>query len=130
MSGHRNSMIRLGCGSMVRILARRQGSLDLLADTRGIGSAAELSLAPPSAKLVLRCRPDGAAAAGRIFGIALPHEGCRASVGGDRAALWLGPDEWLLFAAEGDAAAIAGKIETALTGMTHSCLDVSHRSCG
>jgi sarcosine oxidase, subunit gamma len=115
---------------MVRILASRQGPLDLLADARGTGSAVVLSLAPPSAKLVLRCRSDGAAAAGRIFGMVLPHEGCRASVGGDRAALWLGPDEWLLFAAAGDAAAIACNIETALTGMNHSCSDVSHRSCG
>src|SRR3954470_1653793 len=110
-------MIRLGRGSMVRILASRQGPLDLLADARGTGSAVVLSLAPPSAKLALRCRSDGAAAAGRIFGMVLPHEGCRASVGGDRAALWLGPDEWLLFAAAGGGAGNPLQIENGTPGI-------------
>jgi sarcosine oxidase subunit gamma len=115
---------------MVEILARRQGPLDLLAGTQGIGAAVELSVAPPRAKLVLRLRPDAAAAAGRTFGIMPPHEACRAAALGTRAALWLGPDEWLLLAEEGDAEAIAGQIEAALAGTDHSCVDVSHRSCG
>lgn len=115
---------------MVEILARRQGPLDLLAGTRRVGAAVELSVAPPRAKLVLRCRPDAAAAAGRTFGVVLPREPCRAAVAGNRAALWLGPDEWLLLAEEGDAEAIADRIEIALAATHHSCVDVSHRSCG
>lgn len=115
---------------MVEILARRQGPLDLLAGTRGVGAAVELSVAPPRAKLVLRSRPDTAAAAGRTFGIVLPHEACRAAVAASRAALWLGPDEWLLLAEVDDAGLIAGQIEAALASTHHSCVDVSHRSCG
>src|SRR6476660_6509475 len=115
---------------MVEILAR-QGPLDVLADARAaVGAAVELSVAPLRAKLVLRARPDATAAAGRTFGIALPHEACRAAVAGIRAALWLGPDEWLLLAEEGDAALIVGQIEAALAGTHHSCVDVSHRGCG
>jgi sarcosine oxidase subunit gamma len=115
---------------MVEILARRQGPLDLLAGTRSVGAAVELSVAPLRARLILRSRPDAAAAAGRTFGILLPHEACRAAVGGNRAALWLGPDEWLLLAEESDAEAIVDQIEAALAGMHHSCVNVSHRTCG
>jgi sarcosine oxidase, subunit gamma len=34
----------------------------------------------------------------RAFGIELPSTPCRASAQGERAALWLGPDEWLVLA--------------------------------
>ena len=114
---------------MAEIVAKREGPLDLLG-TRGIGGAVELSLAPPRAKFALRCRADAVAAAGQAFGVALPREACRAAVAQDRAALWLGPDEWLLFAAEPDAEAIAGQLAAALGGTSHSLVDVGHRSCG
>jgi len=114
---------------MGEVLAKRQGPLDLLA-TRGAGAAVALSVAPPSAKFALRCRADAVAAAGQAFGLALPQEACRAAVAGDRAALWLGPDEWLLFAKERDAEAIAGAFAAALGGTHHSLVDVGHRSCG
>jgi sarcosine oxidase subunit gamma len=115
---------------MVEILAQRQGPLDRLAGTPAAGAAVELSAAPPRAKFALRCRADAVAAAGQVFGIALPREACRAAIAGDRAALWLGPDEWLLFAAERDAGAIAGELAAALGGTHHSLVDVGHRSCG
>jgi len=115
---------------MVEMLAKRQGPLDLLTATRGVVVAVELSVVPPRAKFALRCRADAVAAAGQAFGVALPREACRAAVAEDRAALWLGPDEWLLFAAERDAEAIAGALVTALGGTHHSLVDVGHRSCG
>jgi sarcosine oxidase subunit gamma len=115
---------------MVELSAMRQGPLDRLAGAQPVSMAAELSVAAPRAKFALRCRPDEAAAAGKAFGLALPHEACRAAVAGDRASLWLGPDEWLLFAAPADADVIAGELAAALGGTHHSLLDVSHRSCG
>ena len=115
---------------MVEILAKRQGPLDHLAGAPAAGAAVELSAAPSLAKFALRCRADAVAAAGQTFGTALPHEACRATVTGDRAALWLGPDEWLLFAAERDADAIVDQLAAALGGTHHSLVDVSHRSCG
>ena len=44
-----------------------------------------------------------------------------------RAAFWLGPDEWLLVAPDGDADAIAADIAAALTGAPASIVDISDR---
>lgn len=67
------------------------------------------------------------AAAGRAFGIVLPGDACRANAAGERAALWLGPDEHLLLAPDGSQARIAAELEIALTGIPHSLVDVSQR---
>lgn len=40
-------------------------------------------------------------------------------------ALWQGPDEWLLVVADGDAAAVAERLNTALAGVHHQAVDVS-----
>jgi len=112
---------------MLDVSAMRQGPLDLLAGEASSGSGVELSLLPPRAKFVLRCRPGSAAAAGQAFGLTLPGEACRAAVSASRAALWLGPGEWLLLAAPEDAAAIVHQFSVALAGTPHSLVDVSHR---
>ncbi len=44
---------------------------------------------------------------------------------GGREALWLGPDEWLLVAAPGAAAALVAELEAVLDGVHHSVVDVS-----
>jgi sarcosine oxidase, subunit gamma len=44
---------------------------------------------------------------------------------GDRDALWLGPDEWLLVGAPGAAGAIADELGRSLAGLHHSVVDVS-----
>jgi sarcosine oxidase subunit gamma len=115
---------------MAEILTTRQGPLDRLAGMLTACAVAELSHAPPRAKFSLRCRPETVAAAGRAFGVLLPLDACRATVAEDRAALWLGPDEWLLLAAEGDADAIASQMAAALAGTHHALVDLGHRSCG
>ena len=66
-------------------------------------------------------------AAGRAFGIALPEIGCRAHVGGERAALWLGPEEHLLLAPPAGAKALETQLGAALQGLAHSLVDVSQR---
>jgi sarcosine oxidase subunit gamma len=113
---------------MLDVSAMRQGPLDRLAGEAHSGAAVELSLLPPRARFVLRCRPGSAVAAGQAFGVALPNEPCRAAVSGSRAALWLGPDEWLLLAAPEDAAAIMNQFSVALAAAPHALVDVSHRS--
>lgn len=113
---------------MLDLSATRQGPLDLLAGTPGRGAEAELSVVPPHAKFVLRCRPNATAAAGKAFGVALPDTACRSATSGNRAALWLGPDEWLLIAAPDDAAAIARQLLLALGDTPHALVDVSNRS--
>ncbi|MEA2877127.1 MAG: sarcosine oxidase, subunit gamma [Hyphomicrobiales bacterium] len=112
---------------MLDVSAMRQGPLDRLAGGVRPGSGVELSLLPPRARFVLRCRPGSVAAAGQALGVALPTEACRAAVSASRAALWLGPDEWLLLAAPEDAAAIVQQFAGALAGAPHALVDVSHR---
>lgn len=113
---------------MLDVSAMRRGPLDLLAGEVRRGAAVDLSLLPPRARFALRCRPDSAASAGQAFAVTLPSDACSAAVSGSRAALWLGPDEWLLLAAPEDAAAIMHQSSVALAGTPHSLVDVSHRS--
>ena len=79
-----------------------------------------VSQAPDLARLSLRGAPSTLGAA---FGITLPVQPCRASAAGDRTALWLGPDEWLLLAPPGTldgSRAVEGGAAT----------DISHRQIG
>lgn len=77
--------------------------------------------APPASRLVLRCRPADAERVGEALGVVLPRQACRSAVSGSRAALWLGPDEWLLIADHADG---WPRVE----GAAISFVDVSHRS--
>ena len=109
------------------LLAATEGPLDGLAMP---GSAA-LAVLPPASRFVLRGRPGAVEAAASGFGAPLPQQACRAvTVGEGRAALWLGPDEWLLLAPPEGGAALAGALERALDGHPHSLVDVSHRQVG
>jgi sarcosine oxidase subunit gamma len=63
----------------------------------------------------------------RAFGVALPREACRAATSRGRSALWLGPDEWLLLAPEGEAAAIGTALANAVQAVPASVVDIAHR---
>ncbi len=82
---------------------------------------------PAATRFSLRGGADARAAATRALGVELPVTACRANVVGERAALWLGPDEHLLIAPERDAAALAESLGSALAGVPHSLVDISHR---
>ncbi len=109
--------------------AIRHGSLDGLAPS-SIGPAA------PATRFIFRGPPEAARLCGGAFGCALPAEACRARHEEGRAALWLGPDEWLLLAPDAvapDAVApadLASQIEKAVGDVPHSLVDVSHRQVG
>ena len=75
-----------------------------------------VSVVAPLARWIVR--GDAAAAAGVAFGVPLPASPCRAATLGGRAALWLGPDEWLLLAPEG---------EVAMPDIAGSVVDIGHR---
>jgi sarcosine oxidase subunit gamma len=80
----------------------------------------------PAVRFVLRGGEAVRAAAQQALGVPVAAAPCRAGVAGERAALWLGPDEWLLLGTptdEGIEALRAG----ALAGLAHSLVDVSHR---
>ena len=94
--------------------------------------SAEFSLraAPDAARFILRGSREMAASLGDAFGASLPLQPNRAAASGARAALWLGPDEWLLMAPGEDAGALAATQEKALAGEPHSLVDVSERQIG
>jgi sarcosine oxidase subunit gamma len=89
-----------------------------------------LSEGPPAARFILRGGEAVRVACGMVFGAEPPSELGPASESGGRAALWLGPDEWLLIADSADAAAIGDVLESVLEGTAHSLVDVSHRQIG
>ncbi len=68
--------------------------------------------------------------AGEAFGLGLPLEACRATVGGGRSALWLGPDEYLLLSPAGSAEAIEAAFAASLGGSAYALVEVSHRQGG
>jgi sarcosine oxidase subunit gamma len=92
---------------------------------------ASVGLCRPAARFIFRGPAEAARLCGRAFGCDLPFEACRAKLAGERAALWLGPDEWLLLSNDADeTAALLAAIEAGLVGMPHSLVDVSHRQVG
>ena len=73
-----------------------------------IGSTT-LSVGPALARFILRGEESLATLSVR-FGVEIPTAPCRAEAVGARAAVWLGPDEWLLLAPEGEEEAIGAAI--------------------
>jgi sarcosine oxidase subunit gamma len=94
-----------------------------------VSETAVLHPLPPTARFILR----GTAVvtlAGAALGLVIDQTPCRASQAGVQAALWLGPDEYLLLAPDAKARALALALEQALDGAPHSLVDVSHRQTG
>jgi sarcosine oxidase subunit gamma len=89
-----------------------------------------LTQAPQAARFILRGPEAARVACGMAFGAELPAKLAPAGEGAGRAALWLGPDEWLLIAEGAEEVAISETIESVLDGTPHSLVDVSHRQIG
>lgn len=106
----------------------RRSSLSHVTGGSPVGGVTLEALAPRT-RFILRGEA-GAEAAGEAFGAALPRQPNRATTAGERAALWLGPDEWLLIGPELDDGALRGDLEQALAGVPHALVDVSHRQTG
>lgn len=96
----------------------------------GRGYMAEVSFATLErcTRLAVRAGPEAAAAIGGAVGVPLGNWPCRATVAGDLAALWLGPDEWLLLAPDGDAPTLTADAARAVGDRAASIVDVSHRT--
>ncbi|HSI40661.1 MAG TPA: sarcosine oxidase subunit gamma family protein [Xanthobacteraceae bacterium] len=94
------------------------------------GPAATLRRLPELARLAFRGREAAIGPAGEAFGVALPRQACRFDAAGERRALWLGPDEWLLTAPDAEGPALFAAIEAATAGLPHALVDVGARSIG
>ena len=92
-----------------------------------IAASAAMRAMPPATRYILRGGPQVRSAAQAALGFTVPEIACRAGGGGERAALWLGPDEWLLIAPVRLASALPALLHRALRELPHSLVDVSHR---
>jgi sarcosine oxidase subunit gamma len=82
---------------------------------------------PSAARLVLQGDAEVRRVAARVWGVSFSEESCRALTAGDRATLWLGPDEHLMWQASRDRQLPLDDLEQALKEHPHSLVDVSHR---
>jgi sarcosine oxidase subunit gamma len=88
--------------------------------------AALITALGPMTRMSLRADAEAAKALSKALGLDLPAQPLTATEKDGRAALWLGPDEWLLIDANGaDMMALAAGVKK-----LHSAVDVSHRNTG
>lgn len=81
----------------------------------------------PSGRFIFRGRPAAIAAAEKAFGLALPEQACASAAKEGRAALWLGPDEWLLLFPPEQRDAIDASFQQTLGELPYSLVDVGER---
>jgi len=89
--------------------------------------SAVVRMLPPAARLVLRGGPRVMKVAAEALDLAIATTACSSVRHGDRAALWMGPDEQLLLGPAAESDSLARLLEGALAGIPHSVVDVSHR---
>lgn len=88
-----------------------------------------LAVLPEAARFGLRVGAADLGAVSAVFGVALPGRIGDSATTGARSALCLGPDEWLLYVAEEDAAALQEAFAAIDAAAPHSLVDISDREC-
>ena len=83
----------------------------------------------PASRWILRGGADAALAVAPAFGVEPRLGPLQSAYVGERAALWLAPDEWLLIA-DDTPVELEAAMAAALSGVFHSLVDVSHRQVG
>jgi sarcosine oxidase subunit gamma len=81
----------------------------------------------PAGRLLLQGDAQARAVAAEVWGVPFSEQSCRARTAGDRATLWLGPDEYLLWQVSRQPDLPFDALEQALESHAHSLVDVSHR---
>lgn len=108
--------------------ARALRALDPLAGRYAGGPGATLAPVGPRPQVSLRTHPDARSAVAQALGIALPDLPKTSVSGEGLAALWLGPDEWLLVADAASGRTAAGLVAAAEAATPdQSAVDVSDR---
>ena len=96
-----------------------------LAPTCRPAASVRLTVLAPTTRLAIRAGGPAATGIGLASGVLLPTVPNRSVFARDRAALWLGPDEWLIVAPD-DAADLQAEALKAAVGHPVSVVDVSH----
>lgn len=91
-----------------------------------LASSPILRQLPPATRLALRGDPKVMAAAADALGLPRGDTPCRALRNGNRAVLWLGPDERLLLGPADAAEEMRDLLQRALAGTAHSLVEISH----
>ena len=86
--------------------------------------------APAAARFVFRGGEAARAVCAGAFRAELPTRLGPGGEAGGRAALWLGPDEWLLIAEGADPGPLSAELSAQLAATPASLVDVSHRQIG
>src|SRR5258708_31855604 len=92
-----------------------------------MADTAWMRVKPPGSRLILQGDAAARSAAAAAWGVPFSEEPCRAQTLGERATLWLGPDEHLMWQASREIALPIADLEKALLTHAHSLVDVSHR---
>jgi sarcosine oxidase subunit gamma len=86
-----------------------------------------LRIKEPAGRLLLQGDVQARTIAAQVWGVPFSEDSCRAHVSGDRATLWLGPDEHLLWQASRQPDLPIDALEQALSSHPHSLVEISHR---
>ena len=107
-------------------IARRPPLGEIAAElTAGIDPGVlDIRLLPPRARFTLRVAPALLPGGGEVAGFALDAAINRFKASARGRALRLGPDEWLLWAPEQEAAGVAADVAGALAGRHYSLVDI------
>jgi sarcosine oxidase, subunit gamma len=89
--------------------------------------ATSLRIKPAAARLVLQGDAEVRRLAAAVWGVPFSEQSCRALTVGNRATLWLGPDEHLLFQESRELALPIAELEQVIGDRAHSLVDISHR---
>lgn len=84
----------------------------------------------PAVRLMLRADPGMATRLGTSINVEVPTTPSRAATRGNRAVLWLGPDEWLILAPESDRETLPLLLMATASGQPISLVEVSDRQIG
>ena len=95
-----------------------------------LACGAAVHVLPPATRHILRGAEAVRTRARHVLGFEVPATACRAAVSDERAALWLGPDEWLLIDPRQQTQAVTAALTEALASLPCSLVDVSHRQVG
>jgi sarcosine oxidase subunit gamma len=95
--------------------------------TDALSLDADLRTLPRMARFILRGDAEVVRLAGAAIGMEIPGTALLASEAARRAALWLGPDEWLLLAPADEEQTVAQALAESLAAVPHALVNVGHR---